>query len=351
MTDEQPRKYEPKHRPGTTVLGHATQRRRERLKITQEDVAERFGGPSVASLRTIENAQAGNYRAKTLFSLDHALSWPRGTAMALLTGQFDRVSDDDKATFHEEHGIDLFDVWGPDDPDFDRFVSVVITKLTDDDLEQYNIPVQAARPPGASSTEDEEFANKFGDDAEMHLPVTPRKPSSEIPSPRDDGDDVTSFDYIMSRLPYLEEHQLLQLAASARGIASTKQHYQRQLEEQRINLPLPPKQVTEPPELDETSSPRFEEIQRNYLRLIESEFSYQIHFEEARNAIRKQESARDRWMMSMSDESKAVLKVANKAFDRARDAALGAHHAMESARAVYSLSLERARDEVNHGKR
>jgi hypothetical protein len=67
-------------------LGDAVRRRRERLGLTQEDVASK-GGPSTATLRSIEAAAAESYRAKTLYALDEALGWIRGTAVAIAEGE------------------------------------------------------------------------------------------------------------------------------------------------------------------------------------------------------------------------------------------------------------------------
>lgn len=67
-------------------LGDAVRRRRDRLGVTQEDVAAK-GGPSTATLRSIEAGATTSYRAKTLYSLDAALGWMRGTSIAIAEGE------------------------------------------------------------------------------------------------------------------------------------------------------------------------------------------------------------------------------------------------------------------------
>lgn len=67
-------------------LSAAVIKARHDLGITQEDV-ERRGGPSVATLGTIERRRNVGLRPKTLRTLDIALGWPLGTAGALLQGK------------------------------------------------------------------------------------------------------------------------------------------------------------------------------------------------------------------------------------------------------------------------
>lgn len=67
-------------------LGAIAKQRRERLGLTQEEVAG-AGGPSTATLRNIESALADSYRAKTLYALDEALGWTRGTAVGIAEGE------------------------------------------------------------------------------------------------------------------------------------------------------------------------------------------------------------------------------------------------------------------------
>lgn len=69
--------------PKDVSLGRAVVQRRTELGLSQEEVAD-SGGPSVASLRTIEHESAEAYRPKTLTSLDRALGWPVGTSAGLL---------------------------------------------------------------------------------------------------------------------------------------------------------------------------------------------------------------------------------------------------------------------------
>lgn len=71
--------------PGWRALAYVAQKRRARLGLTQEEVAGR-GGPSTATLRSIEAGSGTTFRAKTLFALDDALGWMKGTAQELVEG-------------------------------------------------------------------------------------------------------------------------------------------------------------------------------------------------------------------------------------------------------------------------
>jgi transcriptional regulator with XRE-family HTH domain len=146
--DEQPESteddYERRFEPGSSTLGHAARQRRELLGITQEDVAERFYGPSVASLRTIENGQSGSYRAKTLFSLDNALAWPRGASVTLLSGNIDRIDGSQLEAYQLDtmsrntFSIELRPM------EFDRLVDRLIRALSDEDALKYDVPFHSA---------------------------------------------------------------------------------------------------------------------------------------------------------------------------------------------------------------
>lgn len=65
-------------------LADTVTRRRDYLGLTQEQVAGKPGAPSTATLRNIENGTGTSYRAKTLWGLDAALLWKRGTAQYLV---------------------------------------------------------------------------------------------------------------------------------------------------------------------------------------------------------------------------------------------------------------------------
>lgn len=141
--------YEPRSQPGSTTLGDTARQRRELLGITQEDVAERFHGPSVASLRTIENGQSDSYRAKTLFALDTALAWPTGASMTLLTGRSDRLNGREGWQFINS----ILDPWSRNTPlndsalepwEFDTLVDNLIKHIPDDDAIRYDIPIRSA---------------------------------------------------------------------------------------------------------------------------------------------------------------------------------------------------------------
>ena len=72
------------------TLAREVRERRDRLRLTQEDVAE-HGGPSVTTMRAIENAQGACYRPKSLRSLDDVLRWRPKTAARLLAGEIDHA--------------------------------------------------------------------------------------------------------------------------------------------------------------------------------------------------------------------------------------------------------------------
>lgn len=142
--ESKPEEVELRHSPGSEALGAASQLRRALLGVTQEDVAEKLGGPSVATLRTIENAQADNYRAKTLFSLDGALAWPRGTSVTLLTGDIDRLDENFRGYLHEELDAEFFE-WGP--RDFNIFFNHItsLDSLSEELLIRYDIPFSSPK--------------------------------------------------------------------------------------------------------------------------------------------------------------------------------------------------------------
>lgn len=61
------------------------QRRASELGLSQSEVTSR-GGPSVPTLRQIENGVAGNFRAQTFAELEKALQWAPGSAQRILQG-------------------------------------------------------------------------------------------------------------------------------------------------------------------------------------------------------------------------------------------------------------------------
>jgi predicted nucleotide-binding protein with TIR-like domain len=139
--------YSPRHMAGPKLLGISVRKRREALHLTQEDVAERHSGPSVASMRTIENAQARTYRSKTLFSLDAALAWPRGTAIFLLSGDPDRFTGENGLN-HQDLVIErVLSEWIARDrvtaKTFDEFVDYIVTAVSNEEMETFDIPVSS----------------------------------------------------------------------------------------------------------------------------------------------------------------------------------------------------------------
>src|SRR5688572_18890903 len=98
-------------------LGRAVQRRREVLGVTQEEVAA-AKGPSVATLRNIENAQGDSYRSRTLYALDEALGWHRGMSIAIANGE--------KLLWYD---------------DLENMIEEAVTTVTDSDRDRYNVLV------------------------------------------------------------------------------------------------------------------------------------------------------------------------------------------------------------------
>src|ERR1700679_2859524 len=67
------------------MLGHEVRARRTELGLTQTEVAER-GGPSVETLRTVENNRAGRLSPRMRRALERVLGWGSGTIDAVLAG-------------------------------------------------------------------------------------------------------------------------------------------------------------------------------------------------------------------------------------------------------------------------
>jgi hypothetical protein len=117
-----------KYEPGVDLLAEAVRRRRERLGVTQEDVV-RVGGPSIGTMRTIENAQGDSFRPKTLRSLDKALGWAVGTSEVLMDG-----------SAHPTISLDVI-------------VEDSIKRVTSMDLDRYQIPYRVVDGPGLRGIE------------------------------------------------------------------------------------------------------------------------------------------------------------------------------------------------------
>jgi transcriptional regulator with XRE-family HTH domain len=66
-------------------LGVAVRDRRTALGMTQSEVSER-GGPSVETLRAIENNRAGRLSPRMRRALERVLEWEPGSIDAILTG-------------------------------------------------------------------------------------------------------------------------------------------------------------------------------------------------------------------------------------------------------------------------
>jgi transcriptional regulator with XRE-family HTH domain len=70
-------------------LGDEVRKRRKLLGLTQADVTAR-GGPSVETLRAIENKRAGRLSRQSRRSLERAVGWPPGRIDEILMGETER---------------------------------------------------------------------------------------------------------------------------------------------------------------------------------------------------------------------------------------------------------------------
>ena len=71
-------------------LGDAVRHRRKELGLTQADVTAR-GGPSVETVRAVENKRAGRMGPLSRRALERAIEWEEGSIDALLNGDAPRV--------------------------------------------------------------------------------------------------------------------------------------------------------------------------------------------------------------------------------------------------------------------
>jgi transcriptional regulator with XRE-family HTH domain len=76
------------------ALGEEVRRRRDQLRLTQEEIAER-GGLSVGTIRKIETGRAGQLHPRTRHGLERALKWETGSVDAVLEGRPPSASEDD----------------------------------------------------------------------------------------------------------------------------------------------------------------------------------------------------------------------------------------------------------------
>lgn len=71
-------------------LGRAVRARRKELGLSQADVTAR-GGPSVPTLRVVENNRAGRLSSRLRRALERAIEWDTGSVEAILDGGFART--------------------------------------------------------------------------------------------------------------------------------------------------------------------------------------------------------------------------------------------------------------------
>lgn len=69
---------------GWALVGQVVRERRDRLGLSQHDLAAR-GGPGSATVRKIERAAQDSFPTRTQAKLEQSLGWPPGTVARLLT--------------------------------------------------------------------------------------------------------------------------------------------------------------------------------------------------------------------------------------------------------------------------
>lgn len=79
-------------------LGRAILTRRNRLGLTQEDIAGE-GGPSHATIRRLERGEPGPFQSRTLDRLEQVLNWKVGVIDAILRG----TAGDDENAWVSDH--------------------------------------------------------------------------------------------------------------------------------------------------------------------------------------------------------------------------------------------------------
>jgi transcriptional regulator with XRE-family HTH domain len=79
------------------LLGDAVRRRRKELGLNQVDVVAR-GGPSVETLRAVENKRSSRLSRRMRRALEQAIEWEEGSIDAVLQGGAPRVLDKSTAT-------------------------------------------------------------------------------------------------------------------------------------------------------------------------------------------------------------------------------------------------------------
>lgn len=67
-------------------LGRYIKRRREHLRLTQQEMYAK-GGPSVATIRILEAGEQAGYRNRTYHQVEESLGWAEGSIEAILAGK------------------------------------------------------------------------------------------------------------------------------------------------------------------------------------------------------------------------------------------------------------------------
>ncbi|MCP2168107.1 hypothetical protein [Goodfellowiella coeruleoviolacea] len=302
-----------KYEPGMQLLAEVVRRRRERLGITQEDVAEKYGGPSVASMHTIENGLAKSFRSKTLFSLDNALSWIKGTATCLIEG------GTPSACFA---------------PNYDDFVEDAINRVSEFVNEKYDRLVgdTSAPPP----EEEKQLPTVIGVRHGMLKPMETLSvwgrlsdPASMLP-PRSI---VTVDQLIRHVLPGLTIEELEKLSVAAMATAEAK-HIER---EKSIGLPDPSRIAA----VDEPDPDAPEEVAEAWAELMGREMEYQATYNWLKAALDKRLDVEAKYHSRTTGHLRAMVASARASYERAEMRAREALVEAEAAHRAYKEAVQR----------
>lgn len=304
-----------KYEPGWALLGRVVQRRRERLGVTQEAVAAQ-GGPSTATLRNIENVAGGSYRSKTLFALDEALGWYRGTSAALVEGEIPT-----SYFFY----------------DFDEFVDYVIRTLSDADRERFDAPViprateeerlrraEEVVPRGASLTTD----------SSLRVSTTLVHVNEEVPS-RTLA--LHALKKLRSSMAYLTPDELNDLLTEVSAL-----HAAREMEQHK-RLGVPTGITTYGP--PESGSPA-DVVEAWHVSQLAVD-RYLNAYRNAKRALNELDKAQAIELENKSDESHLAREYAERQMAAAREEARNAHAAAVDVVDRYRRILEQWREGVD----
>ncbi|MCU1680965.1 MAG: hypothetical protein JWQ81_1704 [Amycolatopsis sp.] len=122
--------------------------------------------------------------------------------MALLTGDFERLDPEHKAYMSDKFGVNLYEPFGPTNSDFDFFVTILITAVSDSDVEAYDIPVRAARTPGSTAKENQKSEAPIADQQPEQQAAIPT--TSPVDLPLDTKRKPNTYEYELPPNDYLD---------------------------------------------------------------------------------------------------------------------------------------------------